>query len=308
MKQLFFIAALIYEVICSANSESITLKGLYFENPQGYNDSVASLVPGKILEFSSLKFKILSVLTGGNTTKILRVARVDGTNERSVILRIPPQSGFFREIPYLAYLNMFIQNHRLLSKTGFVPSMYFFALDEFAIVEEVNPDVSMVDFVFKPDSFSKRRLKEMEKGIREFAKAMAPFRRIGDLRMDQVFYDQSQKKWFLLDWTETKLLDGKVTPRELFAENCFDMDFLEKTVLQFGSRFGNRLRMYQILLLMRNALVSGRIDMLQKGHNPISGKIFEIIPDSTKIYESIQHELEGRQTILQKCARILGIK
>lgn len=157
---------------------------------ENYESNRNKIAPGYTLIFSKgKKFKVEHLLGCGNTSCIYELADFPGE-----VLRIPKSTGLyfftrFDSIYYEDYIDELAHGKSMLDQYQ-VPSIKIYEDQgrEFVRVEKVDPFTDLRKFLASPFLYSESDRLKMEADLIEFAKAVSPFRKIGDFYSDQLHY------------------------------------------------------------------------------------------------------------------------
>jgi hypothetical protein len=200
-------------LIWSASARSLETIRLFDDGfPVGdYEDRIAEIGPGKVIEFSqSTRFTVRSILgNSGRSSLILDVEELQPDRA----LRISKGRGKFLNSTYAGILNEIIDGYYPLKNNG-VPVVDSFEAqsrrDEYVVIEKLFPE-KRIGHLVPLDRFVETGGKgiapevviEMKEDLIRFALSLAPFVAIGDQSGSQVLY--SSKGWRIADYRNSHL-------------------------------------------------------------------------------------------------------
>lgn len=173
-----------------------------------YDVIVKEIQSGDILSFSDgARFTVENILGQGGTTLVVSI-KEDPTKA----LRIPLRKDT------LSYIRSYVRGHRAIEEAH-VPALKIYepSNKEYVLVEKISGSfVSFRDFVAMASKTGKQgwlgrilgqkptaemlEIKEMSTEFREFAGKLFSFAIVGDMHQDNLIFDQSKRKWILMDW------------------------------------------------------------------------------------------------------------
>lgn len=258
-----------------------------------YNHLINTLNSGDILTFDNqTRYQFINYLGSGNTTQIIEVAAVDNPNNPGPFaMRLPKENGIFHnnifELPYYEFLNFFINYRAPLEKAKLIPQVHNELAGQYVLLDKVNIDFNLTQFLDYSIPISTHIRTTAEDALLEFSEKVAPFIEIGDFWTDQVVFDG--EKWILLDFVNSRLLEGNVAPLTIKTENPF------WNILQYFpyKLTGDAVRYsHKQLSIINQIIYIERLKMIVSGKNSLTGAPIFLLPDENHrekyIYEDIK--------------------
>lgn len=161
------------------------------EQVENYNRIIHSLKKNDILTFSNGKsFQIKRILGHGNTTLILETVQGQA-------LRIPLRKGTFRRYSYTRYIDAFYEGYERIKDSVRVTKVYDYLPGEYLLVEKVDSQFSLLDFLEGHTSVSSDHKKRIIVLLFKWAQTTKDFVTIGDFGEEQLVFNG--KEWVLVD-------------------------------------------------------------------------------------------------------------
>lgn len=169
---------------------------------QNYDELVRKISKGDTLVFSDgFSGKVEKLLGQGATTKVFQV-EYEG---KKAALRIPPSTGNLRTMPmsYFEFINETLEGYPALEKEHIpIPTMLRAKKSEYVLMEKVNFDFSLGDFLRAPSRINDIERDQATKALLRFAQKAAKLDSIGDFHVEQLVYSPDKHEWVLLDWAK----------------------------------------------------------------------------------------------------------
>lgn len=172
------------------------------------------------------KFELVKTLGEGGTSKVFAVKPVLPTpggpapyalRLRSSVKDIKSRNGSL--VSRAEFLTETVQGYPLLKQEGVAtPAVKYHYKQQYVLTEIVPHDFDGTEFFHHPENIAKETLRKAEASLERFAESVAKFEKIGDFKPGQLVYNESQDKWFLLDWTNNHdLFRGGARRESMFS-------------------------------------------------------------------------------------------
>jgi hypothetical protein len=205
------------------------------------NNNTKLIRPGDILEFSDgAQFEYIDTLGSGITSAIFKVydLRLPLEQRKPEALRIPYSISLVELkteelMPMSEFINYYVSGYDLLAKQGLpVPKLRASVAWQYVLTEIIPHNFSGTTFFLKPEEIDKNVLQKAEDALYRFAKLTSQFVFIADFRADQIVYNISEDKWYLLDWTTGHLLyqeDSEDFRTPFYGKFSHNLEYKAKT-------------------------------------------------------------------------------
>lgn len=199
----------IWIILCQAllAKDPIHLFGPDGKQRLDYSNQLEQLMPGDKIEFNDgMVYEFISKLGNGNTTYVVKVKPINNSSLPDIIaLRIPLKKGRFSLLySYVDFIDLMGESYKTLNSSLVAPRLFRYEKGQYLAVELMSTSGDLMEFLSELDTLDSSIKLEKKRALIEFAKLMAPYSDIGDLRPDQILYDPTQQRWFLVDWTSVK--------------------------------------------------------------------------------------------------------
>jgi len=199
---LHFLSILIFLAVSSWGKDVVLFDPETGKRAENYDELVRKIDKGDRLVFSDGYSGTVEKLLGkGATTKVFQV-EYEG---KKVALRIPPSTGNLRTIPksYFEYINETIEGYPPLVQAEVpVPKIIRAKPSEYVLVEKVEFNFTLGDFLRSPSKISDLERDKASKALMLFARKVANLDSIGDFHVEQLVYSPQKNQWTLLDWAK----------------------------------------------------------------------------------------------------------
>ncbi len=215
-KFLFFAVTIVFPLAVQAQ-QTIELFDFHSQRQKPkYNTLIHDVQPDAHLviqnsENDYVEFKILNYLGHGATTRIFEVAVVSGISipAKSAALRLPYRNGVASHLTsYSEFIDFFIEGVPLLAKADLIPKVYDGKPGKYVLLEKIDIKFSLEEYLLERHGSASDVSSREYYELILFAKKMAPFSRINDIRADQIVFDGN--RWVLIDHSGADALEGQV--------------------------------------------------------------------------------------------------
>ena len=172
-----------------------------------YDTTVGKIGPNDILEFDDgHSYQVVEKLGVGTTARVFKVTPYPNTGE-FYALRIPLQSGYYgprlmgmKSTPMAEFINMTVTSYEQLKDSNIsIPKLHRSLKSQYALMEFIQVDFSLVDLLRTPNKIPLELLQRSMEALKPFAKAVAPWKALGDFKLNNIIYSDQLQSWVFID-------------------------------------------------------------------------------------------------------------